>query len=221
MAMPPIYQRRRSRRVMVLTLSVIILALGFWGTGFYQFAQKVMPNKVEDLSTKTDAIVVLTGGSGRLDVGLSLLRNEFSERLFISGVYQGIDVNQLLKMSRENPEQLASRVEIGNAVDTSGNAIESALWAEQEGVMSIRLVTAAYHMPRSLQEFSYRMPGVVVIPHPVFPPHVKEDWWLWPGTTWLVLKEYNKFLVVWWRQQTALLFGNPRQISNRVFNSDT
>ncbi len=209
---PPLYKRRRSRRITMMTVAVIVLSVAVWSGGFYRFAQQTIPNHVIDSQTRTDAIVVLTGGSGRLDVGLELLIGDYAKRMFISGVYQGIDVNQILQMFRENPGGLASRVEVGNAIDTHENAWETARWAMRENIGSIRLVTAAYHMPRSLLEFRYRMPDVLLIPHPIFPEHVKENWWVWPGTTWLVTKEYNKYLVVWLRQQIILSWVNLKQL---------
>jgi uncharacterized SAM-binding protein YcdF (DUF218 family) len=196
----------------MMMIAIVVLSIVVWSGGFYRFAQTIIPNHVIDSQTRTDAIVVLTGGSGRLDVGLELLVNNHAQRLFISGVYQGIDVNQILQMFRENPGGLASRVEIGNAVDTHENAWETARWATREAIGSIRLVTAAYHMPRSLLEFRFRMPDVFLVPHPVFPEHVKEDWWAWPGTTWLVAKEYNKYLVVKVRQQIISFGLNVRQL---------
>ena len=60
----------------------------------------------------------------------------------------------------------------------------------------MRLVTAAYHMPRSLIEFRNTMPDVQIITHPVFPSQVKLDaWWRWPGTAGLIFVEYSKYLV--------------------------
>jgi len=131
--------------------------------------------------------------------GLDLLAADAADRLFVSGVYQGIDVTTLLKMFRDNPAELENRVEIGNATDTRENATETAQWIATQStpptrVVSVRLVTAAYHMPRSMLEFGHAMPNVELHPYPVFPEHVKSDWWLWPGTAGLVIKEYNKFL---------------------------
>ena len=66
----------------------------------------------------------------------------------------------------------------------------------QEGFHSLRLVTASYHMPRSLLEFSRAMPEVHIIPHPVFPERVKQErWWAWPGTASLIVAEYQKYLL--------------------------
>ncbi len=71
----------------------------------------------------------------------------------------------------------------------------------------MRLVTAAYHMPRSLLEFRYAMPNVLIIPHPVFPSHVKQDrWWAYPGTAMLLMSEYNKLIFAWFRQKFDFLY---------------
>ena len=64
-----------------------------------------------------------------------------------------------------------------------------------EGYTSLRLVTGNYHMPRSLIEFRREMPQVDIIPHAVFPAHVKtREWYRWPGTAALIIGEYNKIL---------------------------
>jgi len=82
------------------------------------------------------------------------------------------------------------------AMDTAGNARETAAWVSAEGYTSLRVVTAAYHMPRSLVELASAMPGVTLVAHPVFPERVRLDaWWSWPGTASLVATEYTKYLV--------------------------
>ena len=55
------------------------------------------------------------------------------------------------------------------ATSTMGNAIETADWIKKSGFNSIILVTANYHMPRSLMLFRHIMPEIRIIPHPVFP----------------------------------------------------
>ena len=64
----------------------------------------------------------------------------------------------------------------------------------------MRLVTSAYHMPRSLLEFRRIMPEMIIVPHPVFPEDYNpRHWWRWPGSPGLVISEYSKYLVavVW------------------------
>ncbi len=188
--------RRRTKRRLWSAVSLAVIGGGFWAAGFMWFAGSV-PRAVDDPETVTDAVVVLTGGSGRLGVGLSLLAQKRAKKLFVSGVYQGVDVTELLRISRQSPEELECCVVLGySAGDTAGNARETAEWMAKEGFASLRLVTANYHMRRSLLEFRRVMPAVVLIPHPVFSPNFKnEDWWRWPGTAGLILSEYSKYLV--------------------------
>jgi uncharacterized SAM-binding protein YcdF (DUF218 family) len=172
-----------------------------WLGGLVAFAADI-PRSVKDNSTHTDAIVVLTGGSERLDAGLSLLRQGLADKLFVSGVYHGIDVTELLRLARQKPDQVECCIVLGHAADnTLGNAAETAQWMKQEGYHSLRLVTGNYHMRRSLAEFHHAMPDAVIVAHPVFPDAVKRDrWWLWPGTAHLIISEYTKFLLGQLRQ---------------------
>ncbi|CAO3410991.1 YdcF family protein [Azospirillum largimobile] len=147
---------------------------------------------------RTDAIVVLTGGSNRLGVGLELLAAGRAKRLFVSGVYDGVEVQELLKLSRRSPTEMECCITLGYSADsTIGNAYETADWMRDQGFRSLRLVTANYHMRRSLMELSMAMPDVELVPHPVVAPTVHlDEWWAWPGTANLLVNEYNKLLVV-------------------------
>lgn len=203
-------QRRGKRLLKRLGLLFAIL-FGVWLAGLIQYAGSI-PMTVEEPERRTDAIVVLTGGSGRLDEGLNLLADDMGERLFVSGVYQGVDVKTLFKMFQHNPEELETRVGIGTATNTTGNATETAEWIREQGFSSLRLVTASYHMPRSLLEFHHSMPTTDIVSHPVFPEHVKvNEWWAWRGTAGLIAGEYNKFMLAWIRQQTEA-FSLPKAI---------
>ena len=190
----------RQRRVRLALVVAGAATAAAWGVGLAQFATLV-PERLEDETGRTEAIVVLTGGSGRLEAGLDLLARRQADKLFVSGVYQGIDVQKLLLVSRREGSGMASRIALGTAANTRGNARESADWMRDEGVRSLRLVTGAYHMPRSLLEFRRAAPGVALVPHPVFPEHVKADWWAWPGTLFLIVSEYNKTMLAWTRHR--------------------
>lgn len=189
------FRRRRRRRLPRLIPLLALLGVGLWLTGFVRFAETV-PDRVEQPGQYTDAIIVLTGGSKRLSTGLALLTDGMAEKLFVSGVYRGVDLAELLDLAQQDPEELQCCIALGYAADnTVGNAAETAAWISAQGYRSLRLVTAAYHMPRSLLEFRHALPDTVVIPHPVFPPNVMQDeWWRWPGTTALLATEYTKYL---------------------------
>ncbi|MGE5515593.1 MAG: YdcF family protein [Bacteroidota bacterium] len=182
-------------------VGVAVAVAGMWFMGFLWFVA-TLPSRVEDVTTRTDAIVVLTGGSERLTTGIALLHDGLAGRLFISGVHRGVDVADILKAARSEHPDLAGAIVLGHAADdTVGNASETARWVAQEGVGSLRLVTGAYHMPRSLVEFRHALPGVAIVPHPVFPDTVKSrEWWRWPGTAALLATEYSKYLAAEIRQ---------------------
>lgn len=207
-------RRRAGSRRFSLVAVILVCLLIAWGYGLYRFSG-LIPDRVGDPTTRTDAIVVLTGGSGRLDEGLKLLGDGMAERLFVSGAYRGVDVDRLLDISRNTPQDLSCCIDIGHAADnTAGNAAETAEWAEDLGIQSLRIVTSVYHLPRSLLEYRHAMPGIVLVPHPVFADHVKRDeWWLWPGTARLIVGEYFKYLLAIARQGSDVLAGKPSVIS--------
>jgi uncharacterized SAM-binding protein YcdF (DUF218 family) len=190
------------RKLTVFIGGILALAVFAWCAGLVWFAA-TMPRDVADTATHTDAIVVLTGGSERIDTGLRLLAEGRADKLYISGVGAPTRTNELLARAASDP-QLGTRISIGTAANTPGNAVETAQWVRSQGVGSIRLVTAAYHMRRSLLELHNAMPGVTIIPHPVFPANVKDDWWRWPGTASLIAREYTKFTITWVWQQMGL-----------------
>ena len=196
---------------------VMLIVGGIWVSGLFNFV-KMIPDRVVDGVTRTDAIVVLTGGSLRLGTGLDLLAQGLSKKLFISGVYRGIDVRELLKILKREPLQLEKKISIGIASDTRGNAVETSTWLASEKINTLRLVTADYHMPRSLLEFRFIMPDASIIAHPVFPDKVKrERWWAWPGTASLLISEYNKFLFAWARNEINKLAIYKRAIKEVGF----
>ncbi len=188
--------RSRSHRLTWRLIRVATLVLGAWLVGLIWFATH-LPAAVAEPTRQTDAIVVLTGGSGRIQQGLALLAEKRAKQLFISGVYRGVDVRELLRVSQQSPADLECCIALGYEADsTRGNARETAGWLREQGLRSLRLVTAAYHMPRSLLEFRRAMPGVEIVPHPVFPGHVKQrNWWRWPGSASLIIGEYSKYLI--------------------------
>lgn len=183
-------RRGVKRRILAVLLATIIIV---WCIGFLNFVAN-LPRIPEAPDRRTDAIVVLTGGTLRLEEGLKLLAEDKAEKLFVSGVHQGVEVRELLRFSATQPEEVACCIALGYAADnTVGNARETAEWMRNEGFHSLRLVTAGYHMPRSLVEFRSTMPGIEILAHPVMPDQVKIDaWWRFPGTTLLLAEEFTK-----------------------------
>jgi uncharacterized SAM-binding protein YcdF (DUF218 family) len=194
-------QRRRGwgSRLGHLVLGLLTL----WLIGLLGFIAVIPgPASKIDTDSPTDAIIVLTGGGDRLAEGFRLLDRGLSKRLLISGVATGVTLEQLIdrlgdqRGTAPSAEELACCVTLGyEAGNTVGNADESAEWVRVNGAKSVRLVTANYHMLRSLLEFRRKVPGLVVIPNPVFPGEVRDPhWFVKPRTLFLLINEYHKYL---------------------------
>ncbi|MCE3230561.1 MAG: hypothetical protein K0R52_489 [Alphaproteobacteria bacterium] len=183
-------------------LKVTLLLFLLWVGGLALFFSSI-PQHVTDEQTTTEAIIVLTGGRERLKTGFQLLCARHAKMIFISGVHPEETLKSLLK-SLENSgvscalsrEQLTSSSYLGyTAKNTRGNAQEIAAWIKEKSITSFRLVTAAYHMPRSLMELKHILPHTTIIPHPVFPyGDGQSQWWWNEGALYMVFSEYNKFL---------------------------
>lgn len=186
--------RRRHRSTLGATAKALILAALAYVGGFVWFAEDIARQGDGDAGV-TDAIVVLTGGAQRVRDGLELLRAGRARKLLVSGVSRGVEINDLLRVSQvAGPAPCC--VELGYAADsTLGNAVEARDFMAREGFASLRLVTASYHMRRSLLEFHRAMPAVAITAHPVFPDGFRrESWWAWRGTLALIAGEYHKYL---------------------------
>jgi uncharacterized SAM-binding protein YcdF (DUF218 family) len=180
------------RRAIILgagaTLSLLAL-------GFVLFASVVTRMPAEN-NPHADGIVVLTGEGRRIAEGARLLNEGRAQRMLISGVFRRTGKKALLEISGLPEDKFDCCVDVGyNALDTVGNANETRAWAASRGYESLIVVTASYHMPRSLAELSLAMPGTELIPHPVVPNNFPPSrWWLHASVTRTLISEYFKFL---------------------------
>lgn len=174
----------------------IMGAFALWFAGFLGFIW-TLPAPELAAGPTTDGIVVLTGGSSRIDAGLELLQNNRGERLLISGVDPRINRKTLRKTLRQDSPAFDCCVDLGiTAADTRGNAREISQWAADRSYRSLTVVTANYHMPRSLIEIKRAAPGITLVPYPVVSSNVPiKEWWMRPRTTALMVSEYSKYLV--------------------------
>ncbi len=200
----------RRQKVAVIVVGCVLL-LAIYAIGLVRFAND-LPRSVADPTSETDAIVVLTGGSQRLTSAFELMAQHRAHWLFVSGVGRELDPARLPGAGALDAHELTCCVVLGRADDTIGNAAETASFAHQHGVTSLRVVTAGYHMPRSLLELKRALPDVRIIEHPVFPSGFRQDdWWRWPGSASLIVLEYNKYLVARVRHALAdFVMGHGR-----------
>ena len=204
-------QRQEGRRRWPGGLAAFI-AIGAWAWGLAWFAGE-MPTSTTEEPISTDAVVVLTGGSRRLSTGLELLARGDAKKLLVSGVHPDVVKAEIAGADIRLQVLAECCLTLGyEATDTVGNAGEAARWMQREGFNSMVLVTATYHMPRSLAEFRHALPDARIVAHPVFPENFKRDeWWRWPGSAALVVVEYHKYMLARLRFGLADLIGSRPQ----------
>ncbi|HVJ33704.1 MAG TPA: YdcF family protein [Terriglobia bacterium] len=190
------YRPSRARRL----LHVVLLLAAAWFFGFLLFIAAI-PTEVADRQSRTDVVVVLTGGGERVGEGFELLSRGLAPQLYISGVAEGVTLDDLTRKVAEAGGNLPSEamlkccVSIDRAQNTTGNAVASTQWFAEQHIQSIRLVTANYHMNRSLLEFRRAKSGLTVVPNPVFPPEMRDPlWFLKPRILIVLGNEYHKYL---------------------------
>ena len=146
-------------------------------------------------SRRTDAVVVPTGGKGRIPRGIALLKDGEAERMLVTGTDPTVRPRELAAEYRAPASLFACCIDLGHeAIDTRSNAEETAAWVREHGYRSVRLVTSEWHMPRARMELAHalgrdvELVGDAVRSNPSFA---------------MLVAEYNKYLV----RRFALWFG--------------
>ncbi len=180
-------------RLARFSIFVFALLITLWVAGFISFYASTYNHGAPKI--RTDAIVVLTGGPDRVNAGLDLLDAGKAETLFISGVYESVSIQALLRLWRDDVEEPPCCIMLGHeAANTTGNAAEVRKWVTQSDVRSIRLITASYHMPRALIRFRHALPDIEIVPHPLYSRDIRRNSFAF----WrLLVQEYNKMLATW------------------------
>ncbi len=190
----------RSIGLWVVVIAAIAFIVGFWN-----FADDVRQDAVDE-PPPAEAIVALTGGSlERLETGVRLLEQNKGQRLLISGVNRIVTDAELFEVLELDNELAECCVDLGrSADDTLGNAAETAAWAREHNYTRLILVTDDYHMPRSRAELTLAMPEVEIYPYPVQTRWTDPDLWRSDiGAASRIGAEYVKYLVI--RGREALI----------------
>ncbi|OLP48455.1 YdcF family protein [Allorhizobium taibaishanense] len=178
----------------------MLLVIACLVAGFLHFADTVTAMMPPD-DPKADAIVVLTGGYQRIDQAVDLLRKGSGKRLLISGVHPSTTSSAIRKMTQGSSDLFACCVDMGyRAIDTIGNANETAQWIHDKGFSSVLVVTSNYHMQRSLMELRRTDKQTEFIPYPVVTADLRtKAWYADPNALRTLLFEYAKILIAYGR----------------------
>lgn len=162
-------------------LSLILIA---WALGFIAFAI-TLPRPAGAM--RSDAVVVLTGGAGRIDRGIEALDKGWAGRMLVSGVDRQVKPREFAAQFHLAGTTMQCCVTLGYAAtDTASNARETAGWIKDNGYRSVRLVTSDWHLRRAHAELAKVLPKDVVVVDDAVPtkPSLR-----------ILMVEYHKLLV--------------------------
>ena len=204
------------QRFMMISAILLGLIVGCFVAGMQHFAHMIRMDAGIDhasanlgLTKAETGIVVVTGSGGRIEAGLMLLLSDRGGRMLISGIGEGVSKQDILRVAAPQVSTAPDRLEalmsccidLGPAArNTRGNADETRRWSDDHALSQIILVTADFHIPRTLIEFRRQMPGRHVIPHAVPTKGLGIDqngitqWWQSGVRLLTVAREYGKYL---------------------------
>lgn len=162
------------------------LLLILYALGFLLFGVTLATPAPAD-TKPTDAIVVITGGEGRIEHAVEMLAQRKGKRLLIAGVDPSVTKADLAPRVQGQRKLLQCCVDLGSeSVDTRSNAEEARRWLDKKKYRSARLITSDWHMRRAAYEFDRQLDGKVDITQDA----VKSE----PNFMTL-FAEYNKYLL--------------------------
>jgi len=167
--------------------SLLVLALLVLSVLFVDFVYKTF--SLSPREVRSDAVVVLAGGRGRIEEGVKLYQGGQGHLLFLIGV------DPLVKKKELYQGPGAENVFLEKV---SRNTLENAIYARdliaRHKVSSITLITSRYHMKRATLLFRNALAkDVAIYPHPVDSRNLKEDWWVHGGSFKLLFSEFYKY----------------------------
>ena len=183
-------------RALRIGLGTAFAGVSIFGLGFVLFATHVGALSTPRDPGKADAIIVLTGGQSRIDAAVELLKSGKGKRLLISGVNPMARRDDLRAATGGDRKLFNCCVDIDHAaLDTIGNAEESAKWVREHDYGSVILVTNNYHMPRSLLEMRRLLNNEQLTPYPVVNSSLDGGIWMTkPEAIRVIFTEYTKYL---------------------------
>ena len=113
-------------------------------------------------------IVVLTGGKGRLEKGIDLLKKNVGSKIFISGVYSSEELKKKYIKSEKERKDLSCCIFFGTkASNTKENLSEVREWLKNNPSKEIIIVSSYYHLPRVKIIFEGKISNIKIYLVPV------------------------------------------------------
>ena len=146
-----------------LALYISSLFILFLIYGFVTFLKKIQYDQV-NFNSQTDGIAVLTGGKGRISLGLELFNKNNNLRLIISGVDKKVSDKSIIPNDLKNKSFITIDKD---SKSTYQNAHIINKWASKYKLQNITIITSYYHTPRSLILIQSLSPSINFYAYPV------------------------------------------------------
>ena len=138
------------------SLLALIYALGF------VFFALTLGKPAQADAPPTEAAVVLTGGSNRIEHAIEVLKDHQAKRLLVAGADPSVTKADLARRLGGSRRLINCCVDLGSeSVDTRSNAEEAGRWLAQHHFKSVRLITSDWHMRRARYEFRRVLGGTI------------------------------------------------------------
>lgn len=177
------------------TLSLLTSIIAFWIVGLLLFVYAI-PETSELKVKSVDAIVILTGGTMRLEEGLELFDKVNAGKILISGVGKGFSKSDIASLIKDGSKLQVDDVILGELAETTySNGVEADIFMTLHGFKSMLLVTSNYHILRSKAVFTAMMPEFNIAYYPVCSDNFKKttSFISWPSLK-VAISEYNKYI---------------------------
>jgi uncharacterized SAM-binding protein YcdF (DUF218 family) len=192
----------------VKSAALLVVLLLIWGVGLIAFAGRVAGSTPPAEPPVADGVVALTGASdARITAAMKLLETGKAHRMLISGVNPAASRSDIRGVAKATRRLYDCCVDLGfQALDTVGNARETARWARRHDYRSLIIVTSDFHMPRAMLELRAALPGATFTPYPVRSAELNaRRWWRSQEGARRMTLEYCKYLAILARESLLRL----------------
>ena len=146
-----------------LALYISLLLILFLILGFVIFFSKINYNQVS-FNYQTDGIAVLTGGKGRINLGLELFNKNNNLKLIISGVDKKVSDKSIIPSNLKNKSSITID-KVSESTYENAKIINE--WTFKHKLQNVTVITSYYHMPRSMMLIKSLTPTINFYAYPV------------------------------------------------------
>ena len=151
------------RKLVLYAFLFIILFIIY---NFIIFSKKIQYKEVT-FNSDSDGIAVLTGGKGRIKLGLELFNDRKNLELIISGVDKKVPDKAIIPIDLKNKDNVTIDKE---SESTYQNAKVINKWIIKNKLQNVTIITSYYHMPRSMLLMQSFTPSINFHIYPVKKP---------------------------------------------------